>query len=36
MTGFFEGLFHVLEEACVDTLKAIPFLFAVYIIVSYF
>ena len=36
MHGFFESLFHVLEEACVDTLKAIPFLFAVYIIVSYF
>ena len=36
MNGFFESLFKILEEACIDTLKTIPFLFAVYIIVSYF
>lgn len=36
MNGIFLTLFEVLEEACIDTLKAIPVLFAVYIIVSYF
>lgn len=36
MPEFLQLLLIILEEACVDTLKTIPFLFAVYIIVSYF
>lgn len=33
---FFETLISVLEEASLDTLKALPILFCVYILVSYF
>lgn len=36
MESFFQSLLAVLEEACIDTLKAIPILFCVYILVSYF
>ncbi len=33
---FFQSLLMILEEAAIDTLKTVPILFAVYILVSYF
>lgn len=33
---FFEVLLDIFTEACLDTLKTVPFLFAIYILVSYF
>ena len=35
MQNFFQILLTVLEESCLDTLKALPILFCVYILVSY-
>lgn len=36
MESIFQSILGIFEEACLDTLKALPILFGVYILVSYF